>query len=123
MTATILEAIQSLRPGASWGSKNLADYNAIEWFSTDLTQPTEEEIKAEIARLNAYAPLADCKKQAKKLLADTDWSEIPSVANPANTPHLVNQADFIAYRNAVRLLMVNPVVNPSFPPVPVAQWG
>jgi hypothetical protein len=118
MSATILEAIQSLRPKALWGSKNIAEYNAIEWFSTDVTKPTEEEVNTEIARLNAYAPFADCKKQAKVLLANTDWSALPDAA-----ASLTNQAEFIAYRAAVRALVINPVASPSFPTVPTAQWS
>lgn len=123
MAITISQALYTLVPGAEWSLKDSKDYSTIEWFSPNIPQPTADQVQAEIARLEAEAPLDACKKEAKRLLADTDWSEIPSVANPANTPHLVNQADFIAYRIALRLLAVNPVVSPFFPPVPVAKWG
>ena len=123
MAITISHALYTLAPGAEWTIINQQDYNTIEWLSPSIPKPTAEQIQAEIARLEAQVPLDACKKEAKRLLADTDWSEIPSVADPANTPHLVNQADFIAYRIALRLLAVNPVVSPSFPPVPVAKWG
>jgi hypothetical protein len=67
--------------------------------------------------------LAACKSQAQSLLSATDWSEIPSVTNTANTPHLTNAADFVTYRNAVRALAVNPVVNPTFPTQPTEAWA
>jgi exo-beta-1,3-glucanase (GH17 family) len=67
--------------------------------------------------------ISDCKSQAQSLLQNTDWSEIPSVTNTANTPHLINSSDFVAYRNALRVLAINPVVNPTWPTKPTEQWG
>ena len=65
-----------------------------------------------------------CKATAQQLLSTTDWTTIPDVADPAKSnPYLMNQSEFIAYRSQVRQLAVNPVVNPTFPPVPTAQWG
>lgn len=64
-----------------------------------------------------------CKQQASQMLYATDWTTIPDVANPTNTPYLMNQADFIAYRNQVRQLAVNPVANPVFPTKPTEQWS
>jgi exo-beta-1,3-glucanase (GH17 family) len=67
--------------------------------------------------------ISDCKSQAQSLLQNTDWSEIPSVTNTVNTPHLINASDFVAYRNALRVLAVNPVVNPTWPTRPTEQWS
>ena len=64
-----------------------------------------------------------CKETASKLLYETDWTTIPDVANTANHPYLMNQADFIAYRNTVRQLAVNSVANPTFPIKPTEQWS
>jgi hypothetical protein len=64
-----------------------------------------------------------CKEQASALLYETDWTTIADVSNPANTPYLTNQSEFIAWRNQIRALAVNPVVNPVFPPTPEAIWG
>ena len=63
------------------------------------------------------------KTKAVSLLQATDWTTIPDVASPTNNPYLMNQAEFIAYRNEIRKLAVNPVANPVFPPVPTAQWS
>jgi len=44
-----LNALQSLRPGAQWVLRG----DSLEWLDTVQTQPTEAEITAEIARLQA----------------------------------------------------------------------
>jgi hypothetical protein len=118
MAITIAHALYTLVPAAQWSLGDKENYNTIQWFSDNITQPTAEEIQAEIARLEVQVPLDKCKQQAKKLLADTDWALVADAA-----ASLTNQADFIAYRAAVRALAVNPVANPSFPTVPTAQWS
>lgn len=45
----LASALQSLRPGAGW----LIDGNVFTWLSEDIEQPTQEEIDAEIKRLDA----------------------------------------------------------------------
>jgi hypothetical protein len=67
--------------------------------------------------------VTNCKLNAQSLLKDTDWTEIPSVTNTANTPHLINSSDFISYRNSLRELAVNPISNPTWPPLPTEQWS
>jgi hypothetical protein len=67
--------------------------------------------------------LANCKEEAKFLLSETDWSEIPSVSDTSNAMHLLNIEDFISYRVQVRALRVNPVANPTFPTMPTPQWS
>jgi len=64
-----------------------------------------------------------CKLKAKFLLQQTDWVELPSVTNTANTPHLLNQSDFETYRIALRALAVNPVANPTWPTLPTPIWN
>lgn len=81
------------------------------------------QVQYDTAAVEEQALKLDCKQQASDLLYATDWTTIPDVANPANTPYLMNQADFIAYRNQVRQLAVNPVVNPVFPTKPTEQWS
>ena len=70
--------------------------------------PTDDQLKAQ------------CKKTASNLLYQTDWTSIPDIANPANNPYLTNQAEFIAYRNTIRDLAVNPVSDPVWPTIPTA---
>ena len=44
-----VDAIVSLRPDAQWAMRG----NELEWLDTEQTQPTAEEIDAEIIRLQA----------------------------------------------------------------------
>lgn len=48
----ITHALQSLRNGAEW-KLNGYDYSGLEWLDTIQTQPTEAEVLAEVARLEA----------------------------------------------------------------------
>ena len=49
------------------------------------------------------------KTTASQLLANTDWTTIPDIANPAvNDPYLANQDEFITYRNEIRKIAVYP---------------
>ena len=65
-----------------------------------------------------------CKDQATVILNNTDWTSIADVGDPAKAnPYLVNQADFISYRSAIRALAVNPVANPVWPVAPTEQWS
>ena len=60
---------------------------------------------------------AQNKAQASSLLSQTDWTAIPSVADPAQSnPYLVNQDEFLSYRSQVRQIAVNP------PDAPIDQW-
>jgi hypothetical protein len=117
------QALVALAPDAQFTMTNVLDYNSLEWFSPEIPVPSQAECDAEIVVLQAQEPLKECKFQASKLLYETDWTTIPDITNTANNPYLLNQADFIAYRNDVRKLAVNPVANPVFPTVPTAQWS
>ena len=64
------------------------------------------------------------KATASSLLTATDWTTIADVSNPQTAnPYLANQAEFIAYRNAVRNIAVYPVEgNLTWPTVPTENW-
>ena len=81
------------------------------------------QVQYDLAAVDNQAALTACKQEASQRLYDTDWTTIADVANPVNSPYLKNQADFIIYRNAVRKLAVNPVVDPVFPTKPDQIWG
>jgi hypothetical protein len=70
-------------------------------------------------------PTADDNKEyAKARLAETDWSEIPSVNDASFSPHLDNGAAFVTYRTIIRSIVVNPVAGDIVWPVqPKAQWS
>lgn len=88
-----------------------------------LTNEQMAQVDAEYVAQEAQYKLDDCKQKASALLYETDWTTIPDVADPANSPYLTNQAEFIAWRNQVRALAVNPIADPVFPTKPNEVWG
>jgi hypothetical protein len=81
------------------------------------------EVLYDLTLVTEQAQKTECKQQASQLLYATDWTTIPDVANSANNPFLINQAEFIVYRNIIRNLAVNPVIDPVFPDVPTPAWS
>jgi hypothetical protein len=63
------------------------------------------------------------KTTASQLLANTDWTTIPDIANPVvNDPYLANQDEFITYRNEIRKIAVYPTAGDlvwATPPIEV----
>ena len=110
-------AIKALQPHAEFGVRN-NDYDTLEWYDdpTVVPVPTREQVEAEVARQAAEEPLLECKEEAKKRIATTDWSVLPDVG-------LLNQSEFITYRAVLRGLITSPVVSPSWPIEPTPVWG
>lgn len=124
MTPNYATALLALEPTANWSIADPMDYSTISWYSVDIAQPSQAACDNEMAKQAQESPYAACKEQASGRLYATDWTTIPDVADPTKSnPYLTNQAEFIAYRSQLRQLAVNPVENPTFPPVPKAQWG
>jgi hypothetical protein len=71
-------------------------------------------------------PTAEQNKQtASNLLYQTDWTTIPDVADPQKTnPYLINPDEFIAYRNSLRAIAINPTEGYiTWPTKPKAIWS
>lgn len=70
-------------------------------------------------------PTADQNRQtATALLLQTDWATLPDVSNNSRKPFLLNQSDFLTYRNALRKIATNPVEGIiNWPTKPVANWS
>lgn len=75
-----------------------------------------ELVAAEDVKLAAQRKLDNCKSEAKKRIAATDWSVLPDVG-------LANVAAFEAYRAALRELIKNPVADPVWPTEPEPIWS
>ena len=70
------------------------------------------------------AQIQSIKQQADQLLSATDWTAIPSVADPLQSnPYLMNQEQFIAWRSQVRFIAVNTTLDAVFPPQPKEVWS
>lgn len=107
--------------GKIW-ALNDNSYAQLEWLDSS-PKPTQEELDALWIPTQEENQKLNCKNEASKLLYQTDWTTIADVADPANSPYLTNQAEFIAWRSQIRALAVNPVVDPVFPPKPTEIWG
>ena len=102
------QAILSLCPSAKFVT---VDGVVSEWRSPDITQPTEAEIQAEIARLEAEQPWNELRQERNRLLAETDY-----LALSDNTM----SAEMTTYRQALRDITLNTSdpANPTWPTKP-----
>lgn len=76
--------------------------------------PSVEEIKTEN------------KTTASSLLKDTDWTAIPTIADSQQSnPYLMNQSEFLNYRNQLRAIAINPpkTLVETWPTKPDAIWS
>lgn len=92
----------------------------LEWVYTvqvqDMTPEQLAQYQAGVAAQIGY--------QAQQLLSATDWTTIPSVADPAQSnPYLTNQAEFISWRSQVRAIAITPTYTSVIPPQPQDQWS
>lgn len=69
-----------------------------------------------VDKLNEYKIKA-CKNEAKSRIAQLDW-----VIDEETQPRLLNKSEFIAYRSALRSLIINPQVDPGWPIRPQEVW-
>ena len=64
------------------------------------------------------------KSIAMSILRQTDWTQIPSVSDPAlSNPYLANKLAFDQYRDAMRQYAVYPVEGDiTWPTIPAEDW-
>lgn len=86
-------------------------------YTVEVRDMTPEELAAYQDSL-----LAKVKSQAQQLLIASDWTELSSVTDIANTPHLDNSAEWVAYRLELRSIAVTPTVDAVFPVMPEEIW-
>lgn len=110
-----------------------ADIHALQWYDNigwiefvDGIMPNQEitvlpdwannALAAWVAENTKPAPdpipptAEDNKYTASQKLYMTDWTTIPDVSDPTKSnPHLGNADEFIAYRNQIRAIAINPV--------------
>jgi hypothetical protein len=66
-------AIKNIVPEAEFIIRN----GIVEWLSSDITEPTEAEITAKIAELEAAEPMRLLRVERNQRLANTDWWVMP----------------------------------------------
>lgn len=92
-------------------------YESIEWLDDKFPKPTKEELESKYEESISINKKEKCKMQAKQLLSDSDWSEIPTVIQ-----RLQNYLEWESYRIQVREFIINPIENPTFPNKPKTIW-
>ena len=90
----IVSALEALRPKAQW---TLAgdSYTNLQWLDETQTKPTEDEINAKIAELQAAEPFRFLREERNRRLAECDWTQYRDVS-------LSNDADWKTYRQELR---------------------
>lgn len=65
------------------------------------------------------------KETATRFLQETDWTSIADISNPElSNPYLINQAEFLQYRSALREIAVYPPTGfITFPTKPNEVWS
>jgi hypothetical protein len=76
-----VKALQSLRPGAKWVLRG----DNLEWLDIDQRQPTENEIKTEISRLQDEYDAKEYQRQRAK--------EYPPLTDLADAMYWSSQGD------------------------------
>ena len=93
----IVDAISALHPTAQFTTNN---GKIEEWHSSEITQPTEEEIEVKFAELKTAEPIRLLREERNQRLAETDWTQGRDVT-------LSNDTDWRTYRQALRDLPSN----------------
>ena len=88
----INQALYALGINGGWKIKN---GQIAKWYANQ-PQPSEEQIQAKIAELEAAEPMRLLRVERDRLLQQTDW-EIQR-----NTERNIDSTELITYRNALR---------------------
>jgi len=97
---TVDKALLELVPGTRWVLKGNS-YSGLNWLDTEIDKPSEAEIQAKIAELQAAEPLRLLRLERDRKLTEVDWWTSRALDG---TPLTTEQ---IAYRQALRDLPEN----------------
>jgi hypothetical protein len=92
----IVRALEELGYGkCRWRVRNEEIYENLFWLDTEIDKPTEEEIQAKIAELEAAEPLRLLRLERDRLIQQTDWRATVDYPNP-------DKQAWLDYRQALR---------------------
>ena len=99
------------------GQFTISDNNLeyLIWLDEIIPKPTNEQIEKWKISYPHDIGLVNCKDEAKKRIASSDWSVLPDVK-------INNKSEFESYRSQLRNLILNPVEDPIFPTEPTPIW-
>ena len=101
----VSDALVALRPGAEWNITGNV-YGGIDWLDKNQSLPTEEEINAKIAELEAAEPARQVREIRNRLLAESDWTQSRDVV-------LLNDTTWKQYRQDLRDLPASASFTPK----------
>ena len=111
MTIGVLEAIQSLKPNASFGMRGVKpdatvseQYNAVIWQDESQTKPTEDEVNAKVTELKNAEPMKLLREERTRKLSESDWM--------ANSDYTMSD-EWKTYRQALRDLPSKSGISPK----------
>ena len=105
MEITIIDALISLRPKAEWILDGNT-YAGLKWLDKSQTKPTEDEVNAKIAELEAAEPARQVREIRDRLLAESDWTQSRDVV-------LLNDITWKQYRQDLRDLPASASFTPK----------
>tara|TARA_R100000655_G_scaffold43878_2_gene80453 strand:- start:5889 stop:6230 length:342 start_codon:yes stop_codon:yes gene_type:complete len=111
---TLSQAILAVQPNAEFMIES-KDYSKITWLSPGVPQPTEEEVLAKKAALEAAELWDSLRTKRTQLLSDTDWEVVKHKELGTNI-----SAALKTYRQELRDLPANTSdpANPTWPTKP-----
>ena len=101
----IMSALLELKPGAEWTVRG-DNYSDLEWLDKTQTMPTEDEVNAKIAELEAAEPARQVREIRERLLAESDWTQNRDVV-------LLNDITWKRYRQDLRDLPASASFTPK----------
>ena len=105
MEYTIIDALIALKPKAQFILRG-DTYAGLEWLDETQIKPTEEEINAKIAELEAAEPARQVREIRDRLLAESDWTQSRDVV-------LLNDTTWKQYRQDLRDLPASASFTPK----------
>jgi len=105
MKITIVEALIALKPKAQFILRG-DTYAGLEWLDETQTKPTEDELNAKVAELEAAEPARQVREIRDRLLAESDWTQSRDVV-------LLNDTTWKQYRQDLRDLPASASFTPK----------
>ena len=96
MSFGITDALIVLKPESGW-VLNGNNYSDLEWLDKTQTKPTEDQINAKIAELEAAEPIRLLREERNRRLAETDWTQLKDI-----DLDFIRERDWKNYRQALR---------------------
>jgi len=101
MKISIGKAIKAISPNSQWMIEN-ENINNIIWLSSDIPQPSAEDIQAKIQELEAAEPMRLLRIERNRRLAETDWITLKAYSQKQDVSE-----DWANYMQALRDLPAN----------------